>query len=385
MLLRPQHRRLPSLDVFRGLVIACMLLVNGLPEFTQAYPMLLHSPWEGITLADLVMPGFIFAMGTAGALVLSKYGQDRADDIFWRIFRRSLILIFLGLILCQVPLFLQHIFYPGEASTGLLAQIMEHGRVMGVLQRLGLVYFCGMILAWWLERDDLLNTMAFLLLLLSSVCFHLYDTTSPFSPDDNISMVIDGIFPGSVHCYMGQNFDPEGLYGTIASTASMLFGILAGRHLTTKNAPTFERVSKMILHGGVLLLAGALWSYMDIVCKTLWTAPYALLTSGLFMWLLALLEISFSFMPDFMSWLCAPWQWLGKNAILFYILPEVVLMTLRMVQTSSGEPFYTWLWSVSLKGIGNIPLSIFLYTCLWICLWLPLAKYLHKHNIMFKI
>jgi len=384
MLLR-QHRRLPSLDVFRGLVIACMLLVNGLPDFSEAYPILLHSPWEGITLADFVMPGFIFAMGTAGALHLAKYGRNRENDIFGRITRRSLILILLGLFLSQMPLILQHFFSPGAASSGLLAQIIDHGRVLGVLQRLGLVYFCGMILAWGLERNSLLNTMAFLLLLLSSVCFHLYDTSSPFSPTDNISMVIDGIFPGAAHCYMGGNFDPEGLYGTIAATASMLFGIMAGRHLTVDNAPVFERGGKMILHGGVLLLAGGLWSYMDIICKNLWTAPFALLTSGFCMWLLALLEISFSFMPDFMGWLCAPWRWLGKNALLFYILPEVVLMTLWHVQTVSGTPLYPWLWSVTLKGIGNVPLSILLFTLLWIGLWLPLAKYLHKHDILFKV
>lgn len=384
MLLR-QHYRLPALDVLRGLVIASMLLVNGLPDFAGAYPVLLHSPWEGITLADLVMPGFIFAMGTAGALQFAKYRHDRDNDFLGRLLRRSLLLILFGLLLNQVPLVLQYWGGADGGGQGLLAQIIEHGRVMGVLQRLGLVYFCGMLLAWWLERDDLLNTMAFLLLLLSSVCFHLYDTTSPFSPDDNISMVIDGIFPGAAHCYLGQNFDPEGLYGTIASTASMLFGIMAGRHLTTNNAPTFERVGKMILHGGVLLLAGGLWSYMDIVCKTLWTAPYALMTSGFFMWLLALLEISFAFMPDFMAWLFAPCRWLGKNAILFYILPEVVLMSLWTIKTASGNALYPWLWSISLQIIGNVPFSILLFTCFWICLWLPLAKYFHKHNILFKI
>ena len=61
-------RRLPAIDIFRGLAIAVMLLVNSLPNFEQAYPLLLHAPWAGLTLADLAFPGFVFIMGTAGAL-----------------------------------------------------------------------------------------------------------------------------------------------------------------------------------------------------------------------------------------------------------------------------------------------------------------------------
>ena len=384
MLLRQFHR-LPALDVFRGLVIACMLLVNGLPDFQEAYPLLVHAPWAGITLADLAFPGFIFVMGAAGAVSFNKYSQDGNVDFLGRIIRRSLVLIALGLLLNQVPIVLQHITGSGAANQSLWKDIYEHGRVLGVLQRLGLVYFFGMILAWWLERENLLNVMAGLLLILSSVCFHLYDTTSPFSPTDNISMVIDGLFPGAAHCYMGKGFDPEGLYGTIAATASMLLGILAGRHLTMNNAPVFERVGRLVLHGGALVIAGGLWSYLDIISKSLWTAPFVLLTSGFFMWLLALLELCFTMMPDFMESLCAPWQLLGKNALFFYILPEVVLMSLWAIKAPTGEAFYPWLWSVTLKGMGNVPLSIFLFAFLWLCLWLPLANSLHKHGIMIKI
>jgi predicted acyltransferase len=65
-------RRLPAVDIFRGLAIAIMLLVNSLPNFEQAYPLLLHAPWAGLTLADLAFPGFGFIMGAAGALWFPK-------------------------------------------------------------------------------------------------------------------------------------------------------------------------------------------------------------------------------------------------------------------------------------------------------------------------
>ena len=382
---RKKNPRLPSLDALRGMVIACMLLVNGLPDFSGAYPALLHSSWEGLTLADMVMPGFIFAMGTSGSLVLARYNQARDADFLGRILRRSLILLLLGLLYNQLQPVLHYIFSAGESSPGLLAQIVEKGRIMGVLQRLGLVYLFGMLLARLLKGESLLNAAAFLLLLLYSASFHLYDAASPFSPRDNISMAVDGIFPGPAHCYLGGDFDPEGLYGTIAATASMLFGIAAGGWLREDRGPFPARMGRLFLHGGLLLAAGGLWSYTDAICKALWTAPYVLLTSGIFMWLLALLEISFSFLPRPMARLCAPWNWLGKNAILFYLLTEAGLITLWNIETASGEALYPWLWHVTLQGMGNEPLSILIFTCLWICLWLPLAWYLHRHDIMLRV
>ena len=247
---RKKNPRLPSLDALRGLVIACMLLVNGLPDFSGAYPALLHSPWEGLTLADMVMPGFIFAMGTSGSLVLARYNQARDADFLGRILRRSLILLLLGLLYNQLQPVLHYIFSAGESFPGLLAQIVENGRILGVLQRLGLVYLFGMLLARLLKGESLLNAAAFLLLLLYSASFHLYDAASPFSPRDNISMAVDGIFPGPAHCYMGGDFDPEGLYGTIAATASMLFGIAAGGWLREDRGPFPARMGRLFLHGG---------------------------------------------------------------------------------------------------------------------------------------
>jgi predicted acyltransferase len=383
-MLKKKQNRLQSLDAFRGLVIVCMLLVNSLPNFDEAYPILLHSHWEGITLADLAFPGFIFAMGTAGAFFFPKHGHESSREIFGLLLRRGLLLIVLGLCLNQVPLILHHFLSPDGNGTNLLAQIWEQGRIPGVLQRLGLVYFCGLLLTWQLKRDSSLYAAAAVLLLLASAGFHLYAPQSPFSPDHNISMAMDEIFPGSAHCYLGKEFDPEGLYGTMSATASMLFGILAGRHLTAAGAAHAHRLRLLSLSGTILLVAGLLWSQVDIVCKSLWTAPYALLTSGLFMWLLCLLELLFSYRTDFAQHLFAPCQWFGKNALLFYILPEVALMSLWTLKSPAGNELYAWLWSVTVMGIWDTPFSILLFSLLWIAMWLPLARYLHRHNIILR-
>lgn len=376
-------RRLDAVDIFRGLAITIMLIVNSLPNYEHAYPLLLHAPWSGLTIADLAFPGFVFIMGVSGALWFPKHERDNPWDKFWIIFKRSLLLVLIGFFLNQLALLLQHIFQP-EAGGSLLREIAEHGRVMGVLQRLGLVYFLGMILTWWLRSEKYIAIMALLLLALSSLCFHLYDTTNPFSPDNNISMVIDGLFPGAAHCYMGQNFDPEGLYGTIAATTSFLWGMLAGRFLTMANAPTFERVLTLWVSGTVLLIIGGAWSYTDIISKQLWTAPFVLLTSGGFMWTLGFLQMALSLLPDFTNWLFTPCRLFGTNPLFFFIVPDRVLLLLWYAKVQ-GVPIYPWLWEHTLLGVLGAPLSILVGALIWMALWLPVASFFHRRHIIFKL
>ena len=382
MLLR-DTRRLVAIDIFRGLTIAIMLLVNSLPNFEQAYPLLLHAPWAGLTIADLAFPGFVFIMGVSASLWFAKHRDDSFGEKFSIILKRSVLLFLFGLILNQLPLLLQHCFSP-EAGGSLLNDIMEHGRVMGVLQRLGLVYFFGMIITWWLRSEKHIAIMSLLLLALSSTCFHLYDTTNPFSPDNNISMLIDGIFPGVAHCYLGKPFDPEGLYGTIAATASFLWGMLAGRQLTLESAPIFERVLMLLVSGTLLLILGGVWSYLDIISKQLWTAPYVLFTSGGFMWGLGLLQMALSLFPDFMKWLFTPCRLFGTNPLFFFIVPDRVLLLLWYIKVQ-GTAIYPWLWEHTLLGVLGAPLSILVFALTWVLLWLPVANFLYKRQIIFKL
>src|SRR5689334_7905249 len=87
-------RRLTSLDVFRGIAIAGMILVNMAGVADQAYPPLLHADWNGCTPTDLVFPFFLFIVGAAMAFSLSKYTEENkpTSAVYWRILRRSAIL-----------------------------------------------------------------------------------------------------------------------------------------------------------------------------------------------------------------------------------------------------------------------------------------------------
>ena len=116
------ENRLPSLDVFRGLAIICMLLVNSLPDFEHAYPLLLHSEWAGITLADLAFPGFIFAMGASGTFFFGKHQHESFAEKFMLILRRGFVFFVLGIVINQFESVLSHVMHTApEGLYGSLA------------------------------------------------------------------------------------------------------------------------------------------------------------------------------------------------------------------------------------------------------------------------
>ena len=123
-----ESKRLLSLDVFRGLTMAAMVLVENPGSGEHIYRPLRHAAWhtEPITFKDCVMPFFLLAMGISLTLSLSRRLQTKAPRIrLWRkIFIRSLIILGLGLGL--------HLLY---------FRFYGNMRIPGVLQRLALVYF----------------------------------------------------------------------------------------------------------------------------------------------------------------------------------------------------------------------------------------------------
>ena len=379
------ENRLPSLDVFRGLAIICMLLVNSLPDFEHAYPLLVHSEWAGITLADLAFPGFIFAMGASGTFFFGKHQHEGFTGKFMLLLRRGFLLFALGIVINQFELLLNHAMHTAPEGVSLWQDILAHGRIMGILQRLGVVYFCGMLIVWWLKKERLIGLMAMLLLFVSSLGFHVYAPAEPFSPIDNISMMVDQAWPGQTHCYLGAAFDPEGLYGSLAATSSMLLGLLAGQRLTARRTQDFMQVRELFGLGGILLILGFGWSSFDIISKPLWTAPYALITSGLFMWVLALLQLGFMLVPDIMENIFCICRNFGRNALLMYILSELVQRFLWSLKTPDGELVYPWLWEISVKDCGSTAFSILLFSMMWILFWWIPARLLARRGILLRL
>src|SRR5262245_7177150 len=163
--------RLESLDVFRGLTIAGMILVSTPGTWEAVYPQLEHAPWNGWTLADLVFPFLLFAMGAAVPFALARRrGTPRA--VGRHVVRRAVMLFALGLLLnaIQTP-------PPLHLATF---------RIPGVLQRIALVYLA---VSWITER---LSTRAQIVVAAAALLgYWLVLAQAPLSAEANLGAVID--------------------------------------------------------------------------------------------------------------------------------------------------------------------------------------------------
>ena len=370
--------RLSSLDILRGLTIAIMILVNFQPDESVAYTILVHKPWEGITLADVAFPSFVFIMGASMALSKSgfQYGWQ------WRLLKRVMILFVLGLIYNHCGGIFALMFVQGFGTNELYDMWITHGRLMGVLQRLALSYGFAMLIFYFLRDNLKLLAMAFILMALSSLGYHLYNPSAPFDQLNNISTAVDSVFPGAEHNYCGAAFDPEGLYGTLCSTASVLLGIVAGSLLRDKWQME-AGLTKMLAGGVILLVLGGLWSMLDIISKPLWTPPYVLIMAGIDMLVLSVLTY-FSYNYGIVERIFGIFLAVGRNPLGVYVLSGVVIRIFLCVPFGEGN-LYDGLWLI-LKGfIPDASLAALIYAGLWfICFVIP-AEILYRKKIIFTV
>ena len=342
-----------ELDILRGLSIALMIIVDAPPD--AIYEMLQHSAWEGMTLADTIFPAFVFAMGTSAA-----FATARRQPSLIKIFRRAGLLFAVGFLLNVL------IFFCFDT---------EHIRIFGVLQRLALVYFFGMLILLKLKSTAKISVAAFLLLIISSAGFHIYAPENSFSEMQNISGAVDKIFPGVNHIYTPTH-DPESLYGTLSAMASMLFGIVAGQFLL-KNARW-----KILLYGAGLLILGYGWSYFDIIAKKIWTAPFALLNAGGDMILLVALGILFESLPRIKKYF-RPFDSLGRNPLLFFVASNVAVTLFCAVQIA-GVSLWILIYQKTLQGIFSTEFSTTLFCLIWCTLWIIPAEILNRRKIFIR-
>ena len=374
------------LDVFRGLAVVLMMVVDAIPDFQAVYPTLTHAPWEGLNVADLAFPGFVFAMGASAVFSWSSRLRTTWPEFLWTLFARVGGLFIVGLMLNIIsdvlPMLLRQEFY----GWGKLRDLLDHVRIFGVLQRLALTYAFGMILAKLAKTEERVFVFAVLLLLASSAGYHVYAPASSFELTGNISRAVDLIVPGAEHvCHLyGLPFDPEGLYGTMSSAASMLFGLLAG-HVLKEHSGEWEKGMLLTFGGAALIGAGWFWSDYDIVGKPLWTSPYVLMNAGGDMLLIAALGLIFFLLP-FMGFFFLPFCVFGRNPLFFFIATNLCLMILWSLTSPMGDaPLYVWIWRHTVMGMGGMAFSAALYAFLWCVLWWPLAEWLYRRGVVIKL
>jgi len=357
--------RLKSLDVFRGIAIASMILVNNPGSWKQVYPALEHAEWHGCTPTDLVFPFFLFIVGCAMSFSLSKYTQTTtktqteaskirdvqeqkktgktpltSSNIYWRIARRAAILFILGLLLNTSSIALDVLLNS--------APIENFGkiRIMGVLQRISLAYFIGAIAILNLSpRNQKVLAIALLFGYWSALTVVPVGgySASELTPEGNLGGYIDRLILGSQHLYKGGPFDPEGLFSTLPAVVTVLTGYFTGEWLRVQQIKTRTSINLAIC-GLCCVVIGHLWGFIFPINKQLWTSSYVVFTAG---WALLLLAVCYETI-EVRDWKWGrPFEIMGLNAIFLFVASGIVARILLKTHIGRGESApstYTWIY-----------------------------------------
>lgn len=283
--------RLQSLDVFRGMTVAGMLLVNNPGTWSAIYPPLEHAPWHGWTPTDLIFPFFLFIVGITTELSL-RARRARGDDeraILQQILRRGALIFLFGFLLSGFPYFTWPPALEGATFAERVVHRMEHWRVMGVLQRIGVAYLIGGLLTWRTSVRQQLVLLFTLLLgywgLLTLV--PVPDTGVPGrfvldKPDQLLSAWLDRAVLGVDHLWSGgKTWDPEGLLSTLPAVGTMICGTFAGKWIAQQQRILTDRLAGLFAVGALAMMIGAMWHWVFPINKNIWTSSYVVFTAGI--------------------------------------------------------------------------------------------------------
>jgi predicted acyltransferase len=371
--------RLLSLDAFRGLTILAMILVNNPGKWGEQYWPLAHAPWHGWTPTDLIFPFFLFIVGTSLAYSLRKYrdGQRIERAVYWRIARRTLILIFLGLLPGLLVRVSDYLF--GDASTLNFSTL----RFAGVLQRIAVVYLIVSLVAlhWSLRVQA---TLAILLLLgywaLLAFLPHPSDYERNLSPDGNVVGLVDRAVFTPPHMYtydpetgtLDEQTEPEGILSTLPAIVTTFLGYWTGLVIQRFGLRN-ETVIALLACGAICAVVGLAWALAFPINKKIWTSSFVLLAGGLAMQLLAVCILIFDVWGQ--ARLARPFEIVGVNAIFVYVasgLTATLLNNLAVGSISAHDWLYntlfaTWIVFPKLASLGYALATVGLW---WLVAWI---------------
>ena len=359
--------RITSVDIFRGLTIALMILVNTPGTWSAVYFPFLHAEWHGYTPTDLVFPFFLFIVGTS--IVFSYRNRKPDASTHRKILIRSLKLIglglFLGAFMIQFPFF----------------KPFENIRFPGVLQRIGVVFFFGSLLYLHLKPKALLGTA--IGILLGYWIWMAYIPLGGEAPSlerapNNWANYLDVLIFGT-HNYK-PDYDPEGLLSTLPAIVTTLLGIFTGRLLLLDRV---DKLKRLIILGAALLAAGTLWDFMFPINKALWTSSFVLVTAG---WANLVLAAIY-YLTDVKGLrLGSVFRYAGANAITVYFLSSFISKLFYLIKVDEDLSIHGWLFNTIYVHQGiPLELSSLLYGLSVMGFYLLLAWGLYRKNIFIKV
>ncbi len=359
--------RLISVDVFRGISVAAMILVNDPGDRSHVYWPLAHAEWNGWTPTDLIFPFFLFIVGISIVLSFSSRCATGAtkSELLAHSLKRSAIIFALGLFLSAYPVFDPH-------ST----------RIPGVLQRIALVYLATSVIVLYTRRKT-----RYILCLAILLGYWGLMALVPVPGHGAGVLTIDGSLAGYIdrkllynHLYMPYTFDPEGLLSTLPAIASCLFGVFAGEWMQGMGG---ERIRKLLISASILVIAGQIWNIWFPINKHLWTSSYVLLSAGAAMAGLALCYWTID-VRGWRRW-AQPFVWYGVNPLALYFFAVMLARTVNQYTihgTSLRELVFRAFY---LRLVANPYVASMLYGLSYVLLFCLIAWALFRKNVFIRV
>jgi predicted acyltransferase len=365
------NNRFISLDVFRGLIICLMIIVNTPGSHDTSFAQLQHANWNGFTLADLVFPSFLFAVGNALFFSMQKWKTMTQGQVLAKIGKRTLLLFLLGYLLYWFP------FFETNAQGHIAFKSFAGTRIMGVLQRIALCYGIASLLIYYLKPKGALIVSAIILVAYPGLLLWLGDPGNELNMVGNAVTKFDLWLLGPDHMNHGEvvPFEPEGIVSTLPAITNVVAGYLVGWYIQTAGK-TKRMLVRLIAAGAALVIVGLCLNYVIPINKNLWTSSFVVYSTGLDCLLLA----AIIYIADFLN--ITRWTWFfevfGKNALFIYLLSEVAAILLRATH------LYKWIFN-HIFTIAGMYTGSFLFA-IWFMLMCWLTGYiLDKRKIYIRV
>jgi predicted acyltransferase len=380
-ILQQSPARLLSLDVFRGLTVAAMILVNNPGSWAHIYAPLRHAEWHGCTPTDLIFPFFLFIVGVSISYALgSKKGHMSHSKLIFTALKRALILFGLGLFLNLFPKVFTD---PMEA--------FQTVRIPGVLQRIAVVFFITAVIFIKTSPKTQLRILIGILLAYWAMMTLIPVPGVGFAnleKETNLGAWLDRTLLTEAHLWRSaKTWDPEGIFSTLPAIGTGIFGLLIGTWLKRKDKEESVKISWMFSIGILAVILGLIWDLCFPINKALWTSSFVLYAGGLASIGLALCY----WLIDVQGYKkgTTPFVVYGINAITVFFLSGLIPRILTMIKVNMPDGTVLtsreWLYE-SFYSPYFSPINASLAGAVsFILIWLGILWWMYSRKIIIKV
>jgi len=386
--------RLMSLDVLRGLTIASMITVNNPGSWSFMYAPLKHASWNGCTPTDLIFPFFLFMVGVAIWFAFKKFDHVINKETSVKILKRTVLIFIIGLGLNWFPFF-RYLSADEQGGFGaMLFKAIDNLRILGVLQRIALAYGAGAFLGLLLKDYKKVAAVIAVLLIGYWAVLRIDGWHNFVTPENHLVGRIDVAIFGEKHIYTDHinniafHFDPEGLFSTIPSIATVLLGFMLGQFID-KATNHKKLVVQLLVIGAIVVIAGYLVNLSFPLNKKIWSSSFVLYTAG---WATMFMGI-FIYVIDvlgYKKW-AHPFLVFGLNPLIIFVFAGVwgrILGMLIRWTNEAGEivTLKTWIYKNVFEAIGLQPINTsLLYSLVHIVFFWFIVWVMYKKKIFIKV